>query len=309
MRIAILGASGNIGRSLAAFYSQDSRNKLFIFGRSITKIRSIFDKYNISIIGEIASYEDFSKYQYDLILNCIGISDPRALISGENEILAITEYFDNLVIDYLANNSEAKYIFLSSGAIYGAEFDTPVSSDSKFSIEVNNIPGNSFYAISKLYAESKHRSLPQYNIVDLRVFGFVSKYVDIESKLFISDLARCLLNREIFYTSGESFIRDYITVNDIAQLIDKVSVQDRINTPLDLYSKGEIEKFELLTRVREEFQIDFIIDDKFSSINSSGRKNNYFSRNYAAKSIGYAPQESSISGVVMEFKELLSLNI
>ncbi len=304
MRIAILGASGNIGRSLAAYYSLDGGNKLFLFGRSASKIASVFDQCNISTTGTIASYDDFSQHDYDIIINCIGISDPGNLISGGNDILKITEEFDNLVISYISSKPQTKYIFMSSGAVYGTEFSAAVNAESKFSIAVNNIPANSFYSLSKLYAEAKHRSLSEYNIVDIRVFGFVSKYVDIESKLFISDLANSVKNKKVLNTGEATFVRDYVSANEIAELINCICQSAEKNFAVDVLSARSVEKFQLLDGIKKEFNVDYEIDGGFKSINSTGNKNLYYSAYKKAEEIGYKALKTSLEIVLGEFREL-----
>src|SRR3989344_3468848 len=215
LKVAILGASGHIGKNLIFYFSQKNNYELFLFSRNKTKIKKIINKFSFDFSFNIKNYNDFEKFNYDLIINCIGISNPETVNTNKVAILRITEYYDNLILDYLEKHKSTLYIFISSGAVYGKEFSKPVNDLTYAKFNINDLTPGDSYSIAKINAEAKHRSLKSFNIVDLRIFTFFSRFLNSEDSFLMSNIVSSLKNKKILYTNSVDIIRDYVHPSDL----------------------------------------------------------------------------------------------
>jgi len=291
MNIAILGATSQIAQDLILSFSENTNYNLSLFGR------------NTSSDGQrqIQLYSDFNKNQnYDVIINFVGVGDPVKAQKMGSDIFKITEKYDNLALDYLKQNSKTKYIFLSSGAVYGGNYQKPVDKDTVATIDINNLKPTDWYTLAKLYAEAKHRSLSNLSIVDVRVFNYFSHTQDMNARFLITDIVRAINNNEIFKTSRNDTTRDFITPFDFYNLIQVIINYDSVNIALDCYTKSPISKIDLLTTLKKKFGLSYVFDLNTDIINATGEKINYYSKNKSASKIGYRPKYSSIDAIVKE---------
>jgi nucleoside-diphosphate-sugar epimerase len=124
---------------------------------------------------QVQAYDDFSDNQkYDIIINFVGIGDPEKAQKMGSDIFKITEKYDDMVLEYLKLHKETKYFFLSSGAVYGGNYQKPVDENTVATIDINNLKSTDWYTLAKLHAEAKHRALFNFSIVDVRVFNYFS---------------------------------------------------------------------------------------------------------------------------------------
>jgi len=261
---------------------------------------------NLSDKYQVQEYSEFGNHQkYDVIINFVGIGDPiKAQIIG-SDIFTITEQYDDMALDYIKQHKETKYIFLSSGAVYGGNYQEPVNKDTVATIDINNLKSTDWYTLAKLYAEAKHRSLSDLSIVDVRVFNYFSHTQDMDARFLITDIVRAIINQEVFKTSSGNIIRDFITPPDFYSLIQEIIDFKSINTALDCYTKSPVSKFDLLNELKNEFGFEYEAKDGINIINASGAKLNYYSTNYSANRIGYTAKYSSLDGIFNEIKQIL----
>ena len=74
-----------------------------------------------------------------MIINFVGIGDPTKVQKLGNAIFNITEKYDNMALDYIKKNTKTKYIFLSSGAVYGGNYQEPVDENTDAKVVINNL--------------------------------------------------------------------------------------------------------------------------------------------------------------------------
>jgi nucleoside-diphosphate-sugar epimerase len=301
--IAIFGSTGHIGKNLFSFFSKNKNTNLFLFSRDIKKFESL--KTIFSTLSNFYSYNDFEKNHYDVIINCIGISNPIELMKNNSSILHITEFYDNMILNYLKIHPTTCYINLSSGAVYGQEFRVPVSDNSISKLKINKINPGEMYSISKIYSESKHRLLPDFNIVDLRIFGFFSKFIDVNSGFFMSELIKSLINKSEFVTDKENIVRDYVSPTDFYDLIKNCISFKKINDVFDIYSKKPVSKFQLLEAFVNKFDLKFKSVEKNISKSPTGFKKNYYSLSRKVEKINYYPKSSSFETIIAETNAFL----
>jgi nucleoside-diphosphate-sugar epimerase len=301
MRIAILGASSNIAQDLILSFFKDKRYFFSLFGRNVELLGKWVDSKNLDTRYQVQPYTAFNNSQkYNVIINFVGIGDPiKAQKMGSN-IFKITEQYDDMALNYIKHHKQTKYIFLSSGAVFGGSYQDPVNKNTVAMVDVNNLNSTDWYAIAKLYAEAKHRSLSNLFIIDVRVFNYFSHTQDMSARFLITDIVRAIKNKEIFKTSAEDIVRDFITPADFYNLIRAIIDFKPINTVLDCYTKSPVSKFDLLDEMESEFGLRYKIDRSIGVINATGLKNNYYSISGMAKELGYEPKNTSLDGIIQE---------
>jgi len=301
MRIAILGATSQIAQDLLLSFSRHKSYEFSLYGRNVELLEEWINIVNLDKKYQIQEYSNFNNNQkYDLIINFVGIGDPAKVQEMGNNIFKITEQYDEMVLEYLKCNKETKYIFLSSGAVYGGDYEKPVNENTVAMIDINNLGPTNWYTIAKLYAEAKHRSLSDLPIVDVRVFNYFSHTQDMSASFLITDIIHAIKNKEVFKTSSENIARDFITPPDFYNLIRTIIDFKPINIALDCYTKSPVLKFDLLSEFGSKFGLKYEVGKDIDIVNATGAKLNYYSVNKAAKSMGYNPKNTSLEGIIQE---------
>lgn len=300
MKVAILGATSQIARDLIFSFAENTDYDCVLFSRDSTRLSNLISA-NTAITYQKLDYSNFRVDQYyDVIINFVGIGDPALTKAMGSKIFDITYHYDELVLNYLEHQPHCKYIFLSSGAVYGNNFDQPVNSYTQSTININHLQETDWYTIAKLYAEAKHRALPKFDILDIRVFNYFSHTQNIESKFLIAEVIKSIKNNKVFVTSPYNITRDFITPPDFFNLIRCIVNSKPKNLALDCYTKAPIDKQTLLSTLQARFGLHYEVDRAFANINATGSKLNYYSLNKLAEDFGYRPRFTSLEGVVRE---------
>lgn len=300
-KIAILGVTGYIGKSLLAeFFLEKNNYKLFLFSRSKTKVKTLFNKTTDFSDISFHSYDEFSSFGYDVVINCTGIGDTLVFKKNVSDIFKVTEQIDNMIISYLEKKPKTVYINLSSGAVYGDNFNKPINEKTKTILNINNLKVSEYYSIAKINAEAKHRSMSNLNIVDLRVFAFFSRFVDINAGFLMSEVADCIKNKKVFQTNDTNIVRDYISASDLLSLIKLIIKKGKMNEFFDVYSLKPVSKFEILEFLEKKYGLKYKINDILSKDNKIISKNIYCSKNQKAKDLGYKPFYTSLKCIENE---------
>ncbi len=309
MKIAILGATSQIAQDLILSFSKNKSYNFSLFGRNVELLEEWVSSANLNGKYQVQKYSNFNRNQdYDVIINFVGIGDPVKAQKMGNDIFKITEQYDDMALDYVRCHKETKYIFLSSGAVYGGKYEEPVNENTVAMIDINNLVLTDWYTIAKLYAEAKHRSLSDLSIVDVRVFNYFSHMQDMGARFLITDIVRAIKNQEIFRTSSDNIVRDFITPPDFYNLIQATIDHKSINTALDCYTKSPVAKFDLLSELESKYGLRYEIDGSIGIVNATGAKLNYYSVSKMVKSIGYSPKNTSIDGIIQEIDKLQGEN-
>ena len=310
MNIAIFGATSYLARDLILSFSQKNNAVLDLYGRSVEQINTWLDANSLKNKYSAFNYSAFnSDIHYDAIINFVGMGNPaQALVMGAS-IFEVTRQYDDLALAYLQNHADTKYIFLSSGAVYGQAFSTPVTENTNALININHLGSTDFYGLAKLYAEAKHRSFADLNIIDLRVFNYFSSTMDTTSRFLISDALRAIRNDDVLNTTTGNIYRDYLHHDDFYQLINCVLATQKINQALDCYTKAPIDKMTMLEKMKSNFGLKYVClaDDETCGVNATGLKDHYYSLNKRAELIGYHPARSSLECVLEASRQVLTL--
>jgi nucleoside-diphosphate-sugar epimerase len=309
MRIAILGATSQIAKNLISRFSLDPEYELFLFARNETAVQEFLRTISKHSVPKVLAFGVFSSGEYDAVINCVGIGDPRKLNIAGIELFRLTERYDNLVLDYLFSHQQTVYVNFSSGAVYGTAFDTGVTEESAAVIAVNNIEPADYYRIAKLNSEAKHRAMSDRKIIDLRVFSFFSSFIDLESGFLLCEMTRCAKEHRTFHTNAVDIIRDYIAPSDLFALVELCLKKGKGNLVLDVYSAKPVRKSELIDLFEHKFGLKTQVDEN-SRTSATGTKLAYYSSGRTAeRALGYIPKITAIAVIKDEIDSIVSANI
>lgn len=298
MRIAILGATSQIAKNLIVRFGPE--DELFLFCRNAEAALSFLESEKPKARGTVLPFDSFPSGTYDAVINCVGIADPRKQKADPYQSFVVTERFDNLALEYLRSRPETRYVNFSSGAVFGTEFPEPVTEDSTATFRPNDLRPADCYRIAKLNAEAKHRCLRDLAIVDIRVFSFFSRHIDLDAGFLLSEIVRCLLEKKPFRTNPEDIVRDYISPDDLFRLVARVLESPPMNAVVDAASAAPVRKFELLSALQKEFGLVVEVSGD-TGHTVSGRKSEYYSKGAAAREkFGFSASLSSIACVLKE---------
>ena len=308
-KIAVLGATGHIAKSLIYLWIHARKKQLYLFVRSPERIRSFLESIGYNESVNIRSFKEFPDGRYDVIVNCVGIGDPAKVKDAGISILRLTEDFDNMVMDYLDNHPKAMYINFSSGAVYGTDLASPVNESTRAVVDVNHITIQDFYRIAKMNSETKHRALRNRSIVDLRIFSYFTRFVDLVSQFFMSEVVSCTQQGKELLTSPHDIVRDYVHPHDLQSLIEECIALPFLNDVFDVFSLKPTTKFEILEYFKKEYGLKYKIKKGTHALNATGFKNVYYSTNRKAQKVGYNPQFTSFETIIEESKAILPKGI
>ena len=300
MRIAILGATSQISKDLIVSFSAEADKYLHLFARRPNDASNWLKEIGLSERYLVDDYAVFGTQEFDTILNFVGVGNPAQAAAMGASIFDITLQYDELALNYVRQHPECRYIFLSSGAAYGSSFDAPVDADTKAIISINNLQPQDWYAVAKLHAECRHRSLAHLPIVDIRVFNYFSHTQDMEAGFLITDIVRAIRYKTVLKTSADYMVRDFIGPDDFHQLVSAILSSPATNNVVDCYSKAPIDKPMLLAAMQAHLGLQYELVQVSSGVNATGSKPHYYSLNTRAASFGYRPRFTSLKGVLKE---------
>jgi nucleoside-diphosphate-sugar epimerase len=284
MKIAILGATGHVAKNLIVGLAHDF--ELDLVARRPQRVRDFIEKEKLGMGGlRVRRMEEFYfQADYDAVINCIGAGTPEKVRDVGGDIFSLTEQFDNLIIGYMKTHRGCRYINISSGTVHvGGKPDA--------------------YRMTKLNAETKHRAFPQLSIVDLRLFSFFSRHIDMTSSYLMADIARAVLGKTELVTNGTDITRDYVSPADLCALVAKC-IQSSANVACDAYSSAPTTKSAILAMAQSRFGLKLRTTEAPASSSVAG-SNDYVPLDRTARDLfGYAPTMSSLDTIQAELKAM-----
>ncbi len=306
MRIAILGATSAIAKDLVLSFAAHDQHALTLFARRPEAVRDWLASIGLAGRYESADFDAFGIDQrFDAIINFVGVGNPAQAILMGAAIFDVTLKYDTLALDYVRCHPACRYLFLSSGAAYGSRFEQAVDRNTIASVAINNVQPQDWYAIAKLHAECRHRSLPQLPIVDIRVFNYVSRTQDMSARFLISDVLRAIRDQSVLQTSPDYIVRDYLHPLDFHRLVCAILAAPAANAAVDCYSLAAIDKPALLAAMQKKFGLQYQIIEGNVSVNATGNKPHYYSKNDRAADFGYRPRLTSQDAIEIEMQAIL----
>ncbi len=305
--IAILGATSQIARDLIVSFATDDDQSLHLFARRPAAVEQWLETVGLPNRYPVDDFSRFGEQTFDAIINCVGVGNPAEAIRMGNAVLEITWRFDTLVIDYLSTHPACRYLFLSSGAAYGSHFMEPATRETRAVIPINALSAQDLYGVAKLHAECRHRSHPEWAIVDIRIFNYFSHTQDLSARFFMTDILRAIRDKERLSTSPDYIVRDFLHPSDWYQLVQAILSAPPTNAVLDGYSLAPIDKPSLLAAMQETFGLRYqIIGQRANVPIATGVKPYYYSLNTRAADFGYQPRLTSLEGIMRESEKILT---
>lgn len=304
MRIGILGATSELARDLVRLWTSATTDEFLLYSRRPEDVQRWICAIGLEEMARAFSYECLGgERRIDVLLNFVGVGNPAKAVAMGTSILDVTQTFDSLALRYIERNAECRYIFLSSGAVFGSKFDQPVDSHTLAMLPINSLQPQDWYSIAKFNAECRHRFRADLPIIDIRVFSYFSHTQDMSSSYFMADMVRTYRRREIFITSGLNIVRDYLAPSDFCSLIRTMATGPRVNAAVDCYSRAPIDKFSILDWMRTSYGLIYKIVPHDSDGNNVA-KEKYYSVNKKAQEFGYEPEWSSLDSLSREMSLL-----
>ena len=305
MRIAIFGATSQIAKDLVLSFSAQSNHELVLYARRPETVSRWLASTGLTGRYHVTDFSAFTaEGNFDAIINFVGIGKPAQAIAMGASIFDVTFQYDELALSYVRQHPACRYIFLSSGAAYGSSFDAPVDVSTKAAIAINNLQPSDWYAVAKMHAECRHRSLTHLPITDIRVFNYFSHTQDMDARFLITDIVRAIRDKSVLKISADYMVRDFIGPTNFYQLINVLLNAPAVNAVVDCYSKAPIDKITLLTAIQERFGLRYELTQTSTSLNATGSKPYYYSINKRANDFGYRPSLTSLESVVHELEIL-----
>lgn len=299
-QIAILGATSQIARDLTESFSASHEEHLHLFARRPDDVLKWLSYVGLSGRYPVDEFSEFQKHEFDAVINFVGVGNPALAVDLGNTIFDLTLRYDEMVLEYLRKHPTCRYLFLSSGAAYGNQFEKPANQETEATIALNHLNPRDWYGMAKLHAECRHRAHQEFSIIDIRVFNYFSHTQDIEARFLITDILRAIRDKIVLKTSPEYIVRDFLHPSDFHKLVNALLTAPATNAPIDCYSRAPIDKPTLLATMQEKFGLHYEITEASSSINATGIKPHYYSLNMRAAEFGYEPSLTSLEGILQE---------
>ena len=310
MQVAILGATSQIAKDLIVAFSKQDNHELVLFARRPEAVTNWLNSVDLQGRYSVKDFAAFNTDEhFDALLNFVGVGDPAQAAAMGASIFDVTLKYDQLALSYLEQHPRCRYIFLSSGAAYGSSFEAPVDENTKAMVAINNLQPQDWYAVAKLHAECRHRSLAHLPIIDIRVFNYFSHSQDMSARFLITDIVRAIRDKTLLKTSSDYIVRDFIHPSDFYKLVVALLASPASNAAVDCYSKAPIDKPALLAAMQDHFDLCYEVITTNASVNATGNKPHYYSLNTKAADFGYQPNLTSLDGIKQEIQLLLSLDI
>jgi nucleoside-diphosphate-sugar epimerase len=302
MKIAILGATSAIAKDLILSFSDE--HKLELYSRRISDVTTWMLQNNLRNFTS----QDYTEFKHardiDVIINFVGAGSPEKVIKMGEQIFEITETFDRMALDYIGKYRDCKYIFISSGAVFGDNFNIPADIDKYSAFPLNDLQPKHYYGYAKAMAEVRHR-ITDRNIFDLRVFNYFSPNVNINYRFMITDMIRAIKEKTVYKVDRTPIVRDYVGPLDFYQMINVLMKHDKMNSAVDMYSRQPITKDSLLTHMAQRYKLEYETVGAQVGLPATGVKEKYYSVNTAAYALGYRPTLSSLENIFLAVDKIL----
>jgi len=242
-------------------------------------------------------------HQFDAVLNFVGAGNPETIQRLGKRVFSITEQFDRMVLEHLEEDPNCLYIFMSSGAVFGDNFSTPVNNQTRSVFPINNLQPQHYYGLAKAQAEYRHR-MSDGKIVDLRIFNYFSSSADLNASFMICGMMRAIMENKDYVVDKTPLTRDFIGPRDFYNMINILLSQERINTAVDIYSRLPISKDMLIANLEERYGLK--VRTQHAPLHQvTGVKENYYSTNLEAYTLGYRPTLTSLETIFEEADKIL----
>jgi nucleoside-diphosphate-sugar epimerase len=297
-RVAVLGATGHVGKVLTAGLASTAGIRVTALARSMERLTAFLEAEGIRGEVDAADISLLEGGAFDAVIDCTGIGAPDRFGPNASELIAVQEHFDRVTLEYLEAHPGCRLVCMSSGAAYLSGFHSPAGPDHLARLRPDQVGAKDAYGVVKAASEARHRLAPELPIVDLRLFGLFSPYLDLSGHYLLSQAMTALLSGEVLVTDEADVVRDYAHPADLTALVAAVIAAPPVNRALDVYSAAPASKREILEALAEHHGLRYEVRRDHDAAAATGRKPLYYSIDRAAESYGYRPRYTTLECVL-----------
>jgi dTDP-glucose 4,6-dehydratase len=274
--LLLTGASGFFGiallDALVVFNSINVTNpcKITALSRSRDRIYKIaphlINDKNINFVSSDVRQYVFPKERFDFIIHAASPVDPVVLSLNRLDCGDIIITGTRKILEESTKNKPEKILFVSSGAVYGAQSpDVKLIDENLSGGPVLNNPA-SIYAEAKRYAETLCCIFAEEHNLKIsiaRPFTFVGPYQDINSGFAVSQFIKAVLKRESIIIQGDgTALRSYCYSADLVIGLLKILLNDQKGGIYNIGSDKEISIFGLALEIIKIIGVECNIEVK-----------------------------------------------
>jgi nucleoside-diphosphate-sugar epimerase len=301
VRVAILGATGHVGRSLAVELGGRESIELVLVARAPVRARA-FAESNVAGSREIAAISELESLDAEVLVQCAGVGDPARV---GMDVLDIEASIDAAFTSWLTAHPGACGVAFSSGAVYDTAFECPVddATPTRDPAAEPALPGEA-YAVAKARTEARHRSV-DLPIVDLRLFGYFTRLVDPSAAFLMNDLVGALRSGTVLAVGSGEIVRDYSDPADLADLVIAAAAGGR-NDAFDVVSAAPVSLSAILEHFAGRYSLGYTVRDDGGPQSVTGAKPAYYSISRRTEALGFRPRFSAIETLDREVAAILA---
>ncbi len=79
IKVALLGSTGHVGKNLTYYFGKEKNFELLLFSRNEKKLEKTISQFELKNNFTIRKYDEFNNLTYDVVINCVGLSDPTKI--------------------------------------------------------------------------------------------------------------------------------------------------------------------------------------------------------------------------------------
>ena len=158
--ILIIGGNGLIGAAIIDVlkYMNEFLDYNISIYTTVRKINKVPDRFKNNKQITIIEYDVLNKlnidYEIDYVINTASPADPKSFSSNPIGVIETNFIGTKNILDYCSNNNIKRFLYVSSGEIYGQAMENIESFDENYSGKINPTSFRSCYPLGKLSAEN-----------------------------------------------------------------------------------------------------------------------------------------------------------
>ncbi len=284
MKIVILGYNSFVGSALIEFYSKNKSVDLMLVGRK-DNLENNFVKFEVpSILGDIGDATKKLIYNLELdaktiVINCISMGDVDKCETDKNSCDLQNFHFVKLFYENLSKGDFARFIHLSTNAVYDGE-GAPYS-------EISKCNPINYYGMTKLKTDEYLLSRNDNKVIVARPITMYGKVPSGGRANPVSMIVEKLQADQSLSLVDDVFV-NILYVGDLVRVIDKlikIEYTGLINiSGNEIYSRYELGLEIALLLGSKASLIESVTSSEFSTVAKRPRNTSF--NNNLMKSLG-----------------------
>jgi nucleoside-diphosphate-sugar epimerase len=267
VNILITGGTGFFGRAFLDFVitnKLNSTNHFFLTSRNpdhFLRQHKQYNSKNINFIQHNILEENLKKkidVDVDVIVHAAANSSKEQIENKFLELNTHTQGISNIINFALNHRSLKKFIFLSSGAVYGnIDKHEPINEECPLCEDFNVLDE---YAIGKVISEkliNKYLVPSKIVTVTLRLFSFIGSYLPLDKHFAVMNFINDALHEEVIKVNSVNDVyRTFLDQQDMASWIWTVLSECNISNIYNLGSDWEYSIYDLANLIKAQISPD-----------------------------------------------------